>query len=141
MLLALENTTWTSYYNLVNNVGNVNIFEHFLVILMTCSILPQGPNNKTSQQIWDEENTEGILLIDASNAFNALNRRVALHNILVVCPRPAMAIINTYRNPSRLFIVGGGELQSQEGTTQCDPLAMPFYAISVVVLMSLSRFG
>ena len=88
------------------------------------------------EQIWDEENTEGILLIDASNAFNALNRRVALHNILILCPRPAMAIINTYRNPSRLFIVGGGELQSQEGTTQGDPLAMLFYAISIVVLMS-----
>ena len=88
------------------------------------------------QQVWDEENTEGFLLIDSSNIFNALNTRVALHNIPILYPRPAMAIINTYRIPSRLFIVGGGELQSQEGTTQGDPLAMPFYAISVVVLMS-----
>ena len=76
------------------------------------------------QQVWDEENTEGFLLIDSSNIFP------------ILYPRPAMAIINTYRIPSRLFIVGGGELQSQEGTTQGDPLAMPFYAISVVVLMS-----
>ena len=84
----------------------------------------------------EEENTEGILLIDASNAFNSLNRQVALHNILLLCPRPAISIINTYRNPARLFIVGGGELRSQEGTTQGDPLAMPFYAISVMVLIS-----
>ena len=32
--------------------------------------------------------------------------------------------------------MGGGELRSQEGTTQGDPLAMPFYAISVMVLIS-----
>ncbi len=57
------------------------------------------------QQVWEEENTEGILLIDASNAFNSLNRQVALHNILLLCPRPAISIINTYRNPTRLFIV------------------------------------
>ncbi|CAB4008017.1 Hypothetical predicted protein [Paramuricea clavata] len=88
------------------------------------------------QQVWEEKNTEGILLIDASNAFNSLNRQVALHNILLLCPRPAISIINTYRNPARLFIVGGGELRSQEGTTQGEPLAMPFYAISVMVLIS-----
>ena len=50
--------------------------------------------------------------------------------------KPWISIINTYRNPARLFIVGGGELRSQEGTTQGDPLAMPFYAISVMVLIS-----
>ena len=87
------------------------------------------------QQIRDEESIEGILLIDASNAFNSLNRRVALHNIQIVCPRPAT--INTYRNPSRLlFVIGGEEMLSGEGTTQGDPLAMPFYAVSIFVLIS-----
>ena len=47
----------------------------------------------------------------------------------------AMALINTYRNPSRLFITGGEEIASQEGTTQGDPLAMPFYAISVTPIL------
>ena len=86
-------------------------------------------------QIWDEKNTEEILLIDASNAFNSLNHKVALHNILILCRRPAITRINTYRRPSRLFVVGGRELQSQEGATQGDPLAMLFYTVSVAALL------
>ena len=37
--------------------------------------------------------------------------------------------INTYRVLSRLFIVGGKELKSSEGTTQGDPLSMAIYAV------------
>ena len=86
-------------------------------------------------QIWDKKNTEEMLLIDANNAFNSLNRKVALHNILILCPRPAITIINTYRRPSRLFVAGGRELQSQEGATQGDPLPIPFYTVSVAALI------
>ena len=34
-------------------------------------------------QVFVEEGTDGILLIDASNAFNQMNRSAALHNIQV----------------------------------------------------------
>ena len=89
------------------------------------------------QSIFLEENSQGVLLIDASNAFNSLNRRVALHNVQILCPRASTILINTYRCPSRLLITGGGEMQSQEGTTQGDPLAMPFYAVSTSLLIAL----
>ncbi len=78
------------------------------------------------QSIFKEENSDGVLLIDAANAFHSLNRQVALHNIQVLCPRASIIFIKTYRNSTRLFISGGGEMLSQEGTTQGDPLAMPF---------------
>ena len=41
------------------------------------------------------DDTEGILLVNASNAFNALNRIVALHNIRHVCPplAPSLSIV------------------------------------------------
>ena len=51
--------------------------------------------------------------MDSSNAFNNL------------------ALINTYRSDTQLF-VDGETFLSQEGTTQRDPLAMAMYAISTM---------
>ena len=90
-------------------------------------------------QVFDEEGTDGVLLIDATNAFNQMNRAVAMHNISITCKEVASYIINTYRSPSRLFISGGGEILSQEGTTQGDPLAMPWYAINTVHMIHSLR--
>ena len=81
-------------------------------------------------QVFAQEGTNGILLIDASNAFNRMNRSVAMHNIRIICKEMPIYIINSYRGPSRLFICGGGEILSQEGTTQGDPLAMPWYSVT-----------
>ena len=86
--------------------------------------------------IFKADETNAILLIDASNAFNSLNRAAALHNIRVLCPMIAVYAINTYREPARLFITGGKEILSAEGTTQGDPLAMALYALSVQPLIT-----
>lgn len=86
--------------------------------------------------IFEADCTDAVLLIDASNAFNALNRAAALHNIRVLCPLIAVYAINTYRQPARLFITGGRELMSAEGTTQGDPLAMGLYALSIQPLIT-----
>ena len=66
------------------------------------------------RNIFEADETNAVLLIDASNAFNVLNRAAALHNIQVLCPTLATYVINTYRQPSRLFIAGGEELISAE---------------------------
>ena len=81
-----------------------------------------------------KDNTEAVLLVDASNAFNSLNRQTALHNIRLLCPPIATTLINTYRAHTDLFI-HGSSLLSQEGTTQGDPLAMPMYAIATIPLI------
>ena len=86
------------------------------------------------QREFQSEDVEAVLLVDASNAFNSLNREAALHNIQYICPPLATALINTYRTPTELF-VNGITLLSEEGTTQGDPFAMPFYALATVPLI------
>ena len=56
--------------------------------------------------IFCDDSTEAVLLVDASNAFNCLNRQVALHNIQTLCPPLANILINTYRKDVPLFIDG-----------------------------------
>ena len=90
-------------------------------------------------QVFVEEGTHGILLIDASNAFNQMNRSVALHNVQITCKEMSLYIINTYRSPSRLFICDGGEILSQEGTTKGDPLAIPWYSINTSIMIQSLR--
>ena len=86
-------------------------------------------------QIFNEEDSEAVLLIDAFNAFNAVNRKLFLHNVSVICPEIAVFVRNCYALPSRLFIIGGSELKSCEGTTQGDPAAMAIYAIATIPLL------
>ena len=87
------------------------------------------------RQIFEDSNTEAVLLVDATNAFNSINRKAALHNISIICPPLAQVLVNTYRAPIRLFITGGGEIASTEGTTQGDPLAMAMYALAITPLI------
>lgn len=87
------------------------------------------------RDIFDEAETDAVLFIDAANAFNSLNRKAMIHNIKYLCPAMATYLQNCYRTPSRLFIAGGHELASVEGTTQGDPLAMPAYGIGIIPLL------
>ena len=80
------------------------------------------------------DENEAVLLVDASNAFNILNRQAALHNISRICPPLSTILINTCRALTVLF-VNGATILSQEGTTQGDPLAMPMYAVATIPLI------
>ena len=84
-----------------------------------------------------EDDARGcVLLVDARNAFNALNRRVALHNARILCPIIATALFNTYRVDILMYVIGGETIQSTEGTTQGDPLAMSMYVIGISPLIT-----
>ena len=86
------------------------------------------------RRLYESDNTEAVLLADAENAFNILNRRAALHNIGILCPALSTILQNTYGGTSNLF-VGGEALASDEGTTQGDPLALSMYAVGIMPLL------
>ncbi len=86
--------------------------------------------------MFEEDETEAALLIDASNAFNSVKRECTLKNIAVLCPAFFIFLVNTYRRPIRLLIPAWREeILSLEGTTQGDPAAMGMYALSVLPLL------
>ena len=85
--------------------------------------------------IYEDETCEAVLLVHASNAFNSINRNVFLHNVTNICPAIAIYVKNCYSLHSRLFIIGGNEIRSCEGTTQSDPIAMTLYAIAIIPMI------
>ena len=82
--------------------------------------------------IYEDETCKAVLLVDASNAFNSINRNVFLNNVTIICTAFAIHVKNCYSLHSRLFIIGGKEIRSCEGTTQRDPIAIDVYAIAII---------
>ena len=86
------------------------------------------------RKVFESAESEGILLADATNAFNSVNREVFLRNVQHLCPALAPIAINCYRHPARLF-VDGESLLFREGITQGDPIAMPLYVLATLPLL------
>jgi len=70
---------------------SVKVFKSDIQIaggcLQTCTGTRSGieATIHASATAWQDPSSEAILQVDAENAFNRLNRRVALHNIKEVC--------------------------------------------------------
>ena len=93
----------------------------------------------TTEMVWNEDSTEAILLVDADNAFNRLNRQVALHNVKQTCPPIFTFLNNHYQVPADLILNRASPedsaLRSEEGCTQGDAAAMTFYALGIKPLV------
>ena len=77
--------------------------------------------------LFDEKKGKGwdVLLVDASNAFNALNRKAAQWNARHLWPCGCRFLFNTYGGPAALLLDGSNTLLfSREGVTQGDPLSV-----------------
>ena len=77
----------------------------------------------------------GLLLMDASNAFNSVNRAAAIWNSRILWSRSSRYIFNAYQGYAMLFIAGSkAYILIREGVTQGDPMAMLVYGIAILPL-------
>ena len=79
---------------------------------------------------------EAVILIDASNTFNSVNRQALLHNVRVLFPELSMIAINMYRKSCGLF-VGGSDRKEKLG----DNMAMLLFVIGSVHIWRQQDFG
>ena len=100
--------------------------------LQTCAGIQSGIEAAIHAmgRAFQDERCEAVILVDADNAFNRLNRKVALHNIKQMCPAIHTFLNNSYKVPARLHLGDGTFINSEEGATQGDNLAMAMYALS-----------
>ena len=100
--------------------------------LQTCAGMESGIEAAihAMSAAFSEDTCEAVLLVDADNAFNRLNRKVALHNIQRTCPQVYKYLHNSYKEPARLHLGDGTFILSEEGATQGDNLAMGMYSLS-----------
>ena len=75
-------------------------------------------------QIFNKNDDEGVMLVNAFFTFNQLNHEYALQNFQVLGPSIATVLINTYQDNAQLFIVSETPILTK-GTRQEEPLAMP----------------
>ena len=89
---------------------------------------------RATEKFFKEESTEAVLLIDAENAFNSINRKVFLRNISILCPPLSLFVTNCYATSAWLFVIIGSEIKPNEGTIGGDPVGIEIYALGITPL-------
>ena len=85
--------------------------------------------------IYNDEQLEAVLLVDAENAFNTVNRNIMLHTTSVLCPLISTYVSNFCQSAARLFVISGEEILSKAGTTQGVLTSTITYALGVTPIL------
>ena len=83
--------------------------------------------------LYQQGEIEGVHLVNAENALNAINRKAMLHNIFMT--DPTISISNCHLVLARLFVIGNKEVKCKDGTTLWGTIAMGAYALGEIPLI------
>ena len=74
--------------------------------LQTCGGLEGGVASSVHavRDMYLDDSTECVLLVDAANAFNSLNRSAALQNVGVLCPSLYQYLKNLYGSQTKMVV-------------------------------------
>ena len=98
----------------------------------------EGAIHTASELFETSDESHGMLMIDATNAFNSINRVSLLWNVRVLWPRASRFIFNTYRGWAPLVVRGSRDvLFSRQG----DPLSMFLCAIATLPLIEQTQLN
>jgi hypothetical protein len=104
-----------------------------------------GASGALAAESLPDEDAEGLLLIDARNGFNELSRKCMLWTVRHRWAKGSRFVFNCYRHASLLIVRDEASpgnpivIQSSEGLTQGDPLAMIGYGLTLAPLTELVR--
>ena len=87
-------------------------------------------------EMFNKERAVAVLMVDASNAFNAINREAFLHNTKILCPSISAYINNCYLSTADLYIQGRRSIKLEEGITQGNPTATATYALGITPFLT-----
>ena len=99
----------------------------------------EGAIHAVGELYENSESDWGLLLIDATNAFNSINQKALLWNIRYLWPTASRYVLNTYRGWSSLVLGDSSFLFSIERVAQGDSIAMLLYAVATLPLIRLLK--
>jgi hypothetical protein len=88
-----------------------------------------------AQEMFDDDTVEVMVLVDAENAFNRVNRAGALDTIEEMDEHLGPLFRNFYPASTPLWLPDGSVVYSREGSTQGCPLGMPMFSMATVKLI------
>ena len=89
--------------------------------------------------MFNEKNEEAALMVDASNALNAINRETFLYSTKILSLSISTYINNCYSSPKDIFIKDPCSIKSEKEKTQGDPTAMAIYTPRITPLLAWLR--
>ena len=64
--------------------------------------------------LFQQNETKAVLLVDAENVFNSIDKKAILHEISITCPVILIFVSNCYLVLARLYVFGNKDIKKEQ---------------------------